>query len=102
MPSIHRRLLLGTALIVAIVVLLTGTAVNYSVFKRAEASLQDRLQGLIYGLLGATNVNSDNSVVVNEAELPDPPLLALDVARAHAAKSLTFTDWRMAIYSPSR
>jgi len=74
MPSIHRRLLFGTAFIVAIVVLATGTAVNYSVFKRAEASLQDRLQGLVYGLLGATDVQDDNSVVVNEAELPDPQL----------------------------
>jgi len=74
MPSIHRRLLFGTAFIVAIVVLVTGTAVNYSVFKRAEASLQDRLQGLVYGILGATDVQDDNTVRVNEAELPDPQL----------------------------
>jgi len=74
MPSIHRRLMLGTALILAIVILVTGTAVNYSVHKRAESALQVRLQGLIYGLLGATDVQEDNTVVVNEAELPDPQL----------------------------
>lgn len=74
MPSIHRRLLLGTALLLAIVIVVTGTAVNYSVLQRAENALELRLQGLIYGLLGSTDVQEDNSVVVNEAELPDPQL----------------------------
>ena len=78
MPSIHRRLLLGTALLLAIVILATGTAVNYSVLQRAENALELRLQGLIYGLLGATDVQADNSVVVNEAELPDPQLSSPD------------------------
>ena len=74
MPSIHRRLLLGTALLLAIVILVTATAVNYSVLQRAENALELRLPGLIYGLLGATDVQEDNSVVLNEAELPDPQL----------------------------
>lgn len=74
MPSIHRRLLLGTALLLAVVILVTGTAVNYSVYKRAESALEVRLQGLVYGLLGATDVQDDGRVVVNEAELPDPQL----------------------------
>lgn len=74
MPSIHRRLLLSTALLLAVVILVIGTTVNYSVYKRAESALEVKLQGLVYGLLGATDVLDDNSVVVNEAELPDPQL----------------------------
>ena len=74
MPSIHRSLLLGTALLLAFVILVTGTAVNYSVLKRTENAHELQLQGLIYGLLGATDVQEDNSVIVNEAELPDAQL----------------------------
>ncbi len=75
MPSIHRRLLLGTALLLAIVILVTGSAVYYSVYQRAENALEQRLQGLVYGLLGATDVpDGEAVVVVNEAELPDPQL----------------------------
>ncbi len=74
MPSIRRRLLIGTAVLLAIVIVVTGVAVNVSVHKRAEDALQQRLQGLVYGLLGATDVREDNSVVVNETELPDPQL----------------------------
>jgi len=75
MPSINRRLAIGTAVMLAIVMLATGTAVNYSVHKRAEDALELRLQGLIYGLLGATDVQDDGNVVFNETELPDPQLL---------------------------
>lgn len=74
MPSIRRRLLIGTAVLLAIVIVVTGIAVNVAVHKRAEDALEQRLQGLIYGLLGATDVKDDNSVVVNETELPDPQL----------------------------
>jgi len=75
MPSINRRLAIGTALLLAIVVLVLGTAVNISVHQRAEDALELRLQGLIYGLLGATDVQDDGAVVFNETELPDPQLL---------------------------
>lgn len=74
MPSINRRLAIGTAILLAVVVLALGTAVNYSVHQRAEDALELRLQGLIYGLLGATDVQDDGSVVFNETELPDPQL----------------------------
>ncbi len=74
MPSIHRRLFLGTAALLAAVILVIGTTVNYSVHKRAESALEARLQGLVYGLLGATDVTDDNRLIVNESELPDPQL----------------------------
>ncbi len=74
MPSINRRLTIGTAIMLAVVVLVLGSAVNYSVHQRAENALERRLQGLIYGLLGATDVQDDGSVIFNETELPDPQL----------------------------
>ena len=46
-------------------------SVSYSVHKRAETALFDRLQGLIYGILGATELGADATLRVSEAELPD-------------------------------
>jgi len=48
--------------VLLVFVLLTGLAVRYSVYQRAEHALHDRLQGLIYGILGAA-----------ELTLRDPP-----------------------------
>jgi len=69
--SISARLLTGTAIVLAIFVLLTGLSVSYSVEKRAETALFDRLQGLVYGILGATEIQDEQLPVVNELALPD-------------------------------
>ena len=74
MPSIRRRLLVGTAILLAIIIVVTGSAVNYSVHQRSENALELRLQGLIYGLLGTIDGGEDSAIVVNEDELPDPQL----------------------------
>lgn len=58
----------------AIFVLLTGLSVSYSVEKRAETALFDRLQGLVYGILGATEIEDEQRPVVNELALPDTRL----------------------------
>jgi len=58
----------------AIFVLLTGLSISYSVKKRAETALFDRLQGLVYAILGATEIDEDLSLVVNELALPDQRL----------------------------
>lgn len=71
MKSISARLLTGTAIVLAIFVLLTGLSVSYSVKKRAETALFDRLQGLIYGILGATEIEDEQRPVVNDLALPD-------------------------------
>ena len=75
MKSISTRLLISTALVLTIFVLLTGLSVSYSVKKRAETALFDRLQGLVYGILGATEIDEQNQLlVVNEVALPDARL----------------------------
>lgn len=74
MQSISARLLAGTALVLAVFVVLTALSVSYSVHQRAETALIDRLQGLVYGILGATEINEHAHLVVNDAALPDQRL----------------------------
>lgn len=74
MRSISSRLLIGTAIVLTIFVVLTGLSISYSVHKRAETALFDRLQGLIYGIIGAAEINNDQALVINEFELPDSRL----------------------------
>ena len=57
-------------------VLLTGLAVSWSVHQRAEAAAQARLQGLVYGILGATDVDRDGTLSVRGGALPDRRLLS--------------------------
>jgi len=72
--SISTRLLASTAIVLSIFFVLIALSVSYSVHQRAEAALVDRLQGLIYGVLAATDVSSNNQLIVNASELPDPRL----------------------------
>ena len=54
MNSIAARLLLAASLVLATFVVLTYVAVKHSVHQRAEEALNTKMQGLIYGLLGAS------------------------------------------------
>ncbi len=47
---------------------------SYSVHTRAETARYDRLQGLIYGIIGATDIIDDNALLVSEAALPESRL----------------------------
>ncbi len=83
--SLSTRLLAGTALVLAAFVVLTALAVSWSVHRRAESAREERLRGLVYGILGATELVAPDSpgapeplraprLVVREGELPDPRL----------------------------
>jgi len=74
MRSITTRLVFGTSLVLAVFVILMGLSVSYSVHKRAETARLDRLQGLIYGILGATDITDSATLEVNTLALPDPML----------------------------
>lgn len=74
MRSITSRLVVGTGVVLAVFVLLMGISISYSVHKRAETARLDRLQGLIYGILGATEISNNTSLLVNTLALPDPML----------------------------
>ncbi len=71
MKSISARLLLGTGIVLAVFVVLTALSVSYSVQQRAEEAVLDRLQGLVYGILGATEIVGGQTLKVNANELPD-------------------------------
>ncbi len=78
MRSISTRLVIGTTLVLSVFVILTALSVSYSVRSRAETARFDRMQGLIYGILGATEINANPnegpSLRINELELPDARL----------------------------
>lgn len=83
MKSLSARLVAGSALVLAMFVGLTGLAVSYSVQQRADEATRDRLQGLVYGILGATEVDADGKLVVQMGELPERTL-ALESAGLYA------------------
>lgn len=76
MNSIAARLLFGASLVLAAFVILTYVAVKHSVHQRAEAALNTKMQGLVYGLLGASELVDDKQLTVIEAELPEQRLLS--------------------------
>lgn len=74
MQSITSRLIIGTSIVLTVFVILVAMSVSYSVHQRANTARFDRLQGLIYGILGATEINDNATLLVNTQELPDPRL----------------------------
>lgn len=71
MRSIATRLLIGNGIVLAAFVVLTALAVSWSVHQRAETARFDRLQGLIYGILGATELGQGATLVVDANALPE-------------------------------
>lgn len=76
MNSIATRLLVSASLVLAGFVILTSLSVRHSVHSRAEQALYDRLQGMVYGILGASELDRNGRLTVNEFELPDQRLLS--------------------------
>ncbi|NND90954.1 MAG: hypothetical protein HKN42_08820 [Granulosicoccus sp.] len=74
MKSISTRLVVGTSLVLSVFVILVALSVSWSVHERAKTARFDRLQGLVYGILGATDIASSNRLTVNAMALPDPRL----------------------------
>ena len=71
MRSIASRLLLGNAVVLAAFVVLTALAVSWSVHSRAETARLERLQGLVYGILGASEITPEATLVVADGALPE-------------------------------
>ncbi len=55
-------------------VVLIAISVSWSVHQRAQTARFDRLQGLVYGILGATDIDEHSRLRVNTQALPDPRL----------------------------
>ncbi|MCB1756031.1 MAG: ATP-binding protein [Gammaproteobacteria bacterium] len=71
MNSISARLLLANVLVLASFVALTALSVQHSVHSRAEQAQRDRMEGLIYGILGAAELDQQGTLQINEYGLPD-------------------------------
>jgi len=76
MNSIAARLFIVASLVLATFVIVTSLAVRHSVHKRAEDALFSRMQGMIYGILGAAELVDESTLAVNEGELPEQRLLS--------------------------
>ncbi len=75
MNSISTRLLVSTALILASFFVLTALSLTHSVHSRAQQAQRDRMQGLVYGILGAAELDSQGRLQINEFSLPDGRLM---------------------------
>jgi two-component system, OmpR family, sensor histidine kinase PhoQ len=78
MNSLRARLLLAATFILIAFVVLTALALEQAYSERAEQAEQDKLQGLIYALLGATDSDEQGLLKVSEGELRDPRLIHPD------------------------
>lgn len=74
MKSLSARVLLSAGLVLIVFVILTSLSVRHAVHTRAEQALHDRLQGLIYGILGAAELDESGTLKINAHELPDQAL----------------------------
>ena len=76
MNSIAARLFIVASLVLATFVIVTSLAVRHSVHQRAEDALFSRMQGMVYGILGAAELVDESTLTVNEGELPEQRLLS--------------------------
>ena len=71
MNSISTRLLIATTLVLASFVALTALSVQRSVHSKTEQAQRDRMEGLVYGILGAADLDDNGELLINEFALPD-------------------------------
>lgn len=77
MNSIRLRLLTASSLVLFVFVLITGIALQQANHTSALQSQYERMQGLVYSLLGAIEVDAEN-FTLNEYEVPEPRLTTPD------------------------
>lgn len=71
--SLRFRLLAAAAIVLAAFVALTGLGLDRAFRDAARAAQQDRMQGLVYGLLGAAEPR-ENGLTITKNDLPEPAL----------------------------
>ena len=71
MKSISVRLLLAAALLMTAFIGVTTMAIAHAVDQRARQALEERMQGQIYALLGATEIDDNGNIDIHEADLPN-------------------------------
>jgi len=78
MNSLRLRFLLGATLLLLLFVILTGLALQKALDHYSEQAEYNRLQGLVFSLLAAIEVDADGRVSVAVDEIPEPRLRQFD------------------------
>lgn len=74
MNSLRARLLLAATCVLVIFIAATGLALDHAVHERTLHAEQDKLQGLLYAVLGAAELGPDNALTVDMRQLPEERL----------------------------
>ncbi|OOY53380.1 ATP-binding protein [Solemya velum gill symbiont] len=74
MNSIHARLLLAATAVLLLFVVITAWVMQRADQERLLVAVDTRLQGLVYGVLGATEVSDRGEILVDRFSLPDSSL----------------------------
>lgn len=75
MSSLRTRLLAAATVVLTVFVGVTGAALIEANQERALLAQEDRMQGLVYSLLGAADVGPAGEIVLPEGALTEPRLL---------------------------
>jgi two-component system, OmpR family, sensor histidine kinase PhoQ len=74
MTSLRTRLLAAASLVLALFVALCGAALERAFHQSALEAQYDKMQGLVYALLGASEHDGDGALTIPEFNLPDARL----------------------------
>lgn len=74
MRSLRTRLLVTATCVLIIFMLLTGAGLEQAFVQSTLQAQRDRMQGLVYALLGAAEPAANGKLKITEATLPDPRL----------------------------
>lgn len=74
MRSLNTRLLVAASCVLVVFMLLTGAGLEQAFVQSALQSQRDRMQGLVYALLGAAEPGAHSALDITTAALPDPRL----------------------------
>jgi len=75
MRSLSTRLLIAASCVLIVFMLLTGAGLEQAFVQSALQSQRDRMQGLVYALLGAAEPGAHGALDIARAALPDPRLV---------------------------
>jgi two-component system sensor histidine kinase PhoQ len=74
MKSLRTRLLVAASGVLAIFMLLCGAGLEQAFRSSAQQAVRDRQQGLIFGLIGASDPSDNDTLAIDNNALPDPRL----------------------------
>lgn len=74
MKSLRTRLLFAASGVLAIFMLLCGAGLEQAFRSSAQQAVRDRQQGIVFGIIGASDPNDNDTLSIDNNALPDPRL----------------------------